>query len=191
MVQILSEFGQPVARVCVDQGGEFLNPIFNGEMKRRGIDVHYTSNKCYLVERAIQSLKNYITKFLDNQQNKNYVHHLQHIFYTLNNRPHRFLNNLTPENASRPEYRHRVLNIIVNKSRRKRKSPNFKVGQKVRLWKWQNKFSRSFQQKFTDEIFIIAEVKTTLPIPSYRLKDLEGDDIIGTVYEHELQPVIK
>ena len=60
-----------------------------------------------------------------------------------------------------------------------------KVGDKVRIYKYKGTFSRGFKPNFTNEIFTITEVLDTNP-PTYRIKDSNGEDIIGSFYAEEL-----
>ena len=48
------------------------------------------------------------------------------------------------------------------------------------------KFGRSYQQDFTDEVFIINKVFTNLPRARYQLVDLNGQIILGNAIDEEL-----
>ena len=66
------------------------------------------------------------------------------------------------------------------------KNPKFKVGDRVRISKYKNSFAKGYMPNWSEEIFIIKKVKNTVPW-TYVLNDLNGEDIIGTFYENELQ----
>ena len=66
------------------------------------------------------------------------------------------------------------------------KEPKFKVNDRVRIFKWKTIFSKEHTGYFTNEIFIVDEIVYTSPI-TYRLKDLNGEQILGKFYAHELQ----
>ena len=66
------------------------------------------------------------------------------------------------------------------------KSRKFKVGDQVRISKYKNIFAKGYMPNWSEEIFIIKKIKNTVPW-TYVLNDLNGEEIIGTFYENELQ----
>ena len=66
------------------------------------------------------------------------------------------------------------------------KNPKFKVGDHVRISKYKNIFAKGYMPNWSEEIFIIKKIKNTVPW-TYVLNDLNGEKIIGTFYENELQ----
>ena len=66
------------------------------------------------------------------------------------------------------------------------KNPKFKVGDHVRISKYTNIFAKEYMPNWSEEIFIIKKIKNTVPW-TYVLNDLNGEKIIGTFYENELQ----
>jgi hypothetical protein len=69
----------------------------------------------------------------------------------------------------------------------KRKGKNkFKINDRVRIFKWKNKFEKGYTARWSEEIFKIIEVINSSPV-TYRIKD-ENDEVIdGRFYESELQ----
>ena len=65
-------------------------------------------------------------------------------------------------------------------------NPKFSVGDKVRISKKKKTFEKGYTTRWTEEIFPIVEVKHTLPI-TYKIADLNEEEIQGTFYEPELQ----
>ena len=61
----------------------------------------------------------------------------------------------------------------------------FKVGDRVRISKYKNIFAKGYMPNWTEEVFIISEIKNTVPW-TYVINDLNGEEIIGTFYEKEL-----
>ena len=47
-------------------------------------------------------------------------------------------------------------------------------------------FEKAFTSNWTEELFIVSDVRATKPI-TYKIKDLKGEDIKGTFYHQELQ----
>ena len=66
------------------------------------------------------------------------------------------------------------------------KDPKFKVGDHVRISKYKNVFAKGHMTNWSEEIFIIKKIKNTVPW-TYVINDLNGEVIIGTFYEKELQ----
>ena len=66
------------------------------------------------------------------------------------------------------------------------KGPKFKVGDHVRISKYKNIFAKGYTPNWSEEVFVIKEVKNTVPW-TYVINDLNGEEITGTFYEKELQ----
>ena len=66
------------------------------------------------------------------------------------------------------------------------KDPKFKVGDHVRICKYKNIFAKRYTPNWYEEVFVIKKVKNTVPW-TYVINDLNGEEIIGTFYEKELQ----
>ena len=66
------------------------------------------------------------------------------------------------------------------------KDPKFKVGDHVRISKYQNIFTKGYTPNWSEEVFIVSKIKNTVPW-TYVINDLNGEEIIGTFYEKELQ----
>ena len=66
------------------------------------------------------------------------------------------------------------------------KDPKFKVGDHVRISKYKNIFAKGYIPNWSEEVFVIKKVKNTIPW-TYVINDLNGDEIIVTLYEKELQ----
>ena len=62
----------------------------------------------------------------------------------------------------------------------------FKFSDKVRISKCNRKvFDKGYTPNWTDEIFLVDKIQSTNPI-TYRLKDLNNQEIQGSFYEPEL-----
>ena len=62
----------------------------------------------------------------------------------------------------------------------------FSVRDKVRISKKKKTFEKRYTTRWTEEIFTIVKVKRTSPV-TYKIADLNGEEIRGTFYEPELQ----
>ena len=63
---------------------------------------------------------------------------------------------------------------------------NLKLVIYVRISKYKNIFTKGYMLNWSEEIFIINKIKNTVPW-TYVINDLNGEEIIGTFYENELQ----
>ena len=61
------------------------------------------------------------------------------------------------------------------------KNPKFKVGDLVIISKYENIFAKGYTPNWSEDIFVIKKVKTTVPWTYFI------NEIIGTFYEKELQ----
>ena len=78
-------------------------------------------------------------------------------------------------------------NIYINTDKEiNDKDPKFKVGDRVRISKYKNIFAKGYMPNGSEEVFVIKKVKNTVPW-TYVINDLNGEEIIGTFYEKELQ----
>ena len=66
------------------------------------------------------------------------------------------------------------------------KDPKFKVGDYVRISKYKNIVAKGYTSNWSEEGFVISKIKNTVPW-TYVMNDLNGEEIIGTFYEKELQ----
>ena len=66
------------------------------------------------------------------------------------------------------------------------KNPKFKVVDHVKISKYKNIFAKGYMPNWSEEIFVIKKIKNTVPW-AYVINDLNGEEIIGTFYENELQ----
>ena len=66
--------------------------------------------------------------------------------------------------------------------------PKFKVGDHVRISKYKNIFAKGYTPNWSEEVFVIKEIKNTVPW-TYVINDINGQEITGTFYEKELQKI--
>ena len=64
--------------------------------------------------------------------------------------------------------------------------PKFKIGDHVRISKYKKYFPKGYISDWSEEVFVIKEIKNTAPW-IYIINDLNYQEIIETFYEKELQ----
>ena len=67
-----------------------------------------------------------------------------------------------------------------------KKFPKFKVNDHVRISKHKNIFAGGYVPNWSEEVFIVNEIKYTVPW-TYTISDLNREKVIGAFYEKELQ----
>ena len=94
---------------------------------------------------------------------------------------------MTPVQASKKENELRVWrNLYPEHLEIHDINPKFSVRDKVRISKKKTTFEKGYTTRWTEEIFMIIEVKRTSPVKS-KIADLNGEEIKGIFYEPELQ----
>ena len=79
-------------------------------------------------------------------------------------------------------------NTYINTSKEiNNKDPKFKIGDYVRISKYKNILAKKYMPNWSEEVFIIQKVKILLRELTYVINDLNGEEIIGTFYEKQLQ----
>lgn len=95
---------------------------------------------------------------------------------------------MAPMDVTKKNEKKVKLNINRNRQKYKKldKKVKFKVGDKVRISKYKKVFDKGYLPNWTNEIFTVYKVQTTIPT-TYLLKDHNGDVLQGSFYEKELQ----
>ena len=145
----------------------------------------YSTNneeKSVVAERFIRSLKNKIYKYMTAISKNVYIDKLDDIVTEFNNNYHTTIK-MKPVDDKGNTYTD--FEKEVND-----KNPKFKVGDHVRISKYENIFAKGYMPNWSEEVFIISKIKNTVPW-TYINNDLKGEKIIGALYEKELQTTNK
>ncbi|KAK3108257.1 hypothetical protein FSP39_004278 [Pinctada imbricata] len=194
--------GRHPKEIRTDKGSEFKNKWLAEFFKTRGIHHYVTQNetKANYAERVIRTLKVLFYRYFTHNRTHKYMGVLQDIVRNYNNRSHRSLNGLSPSEVN-PEneailWKEMYIDVL-NKSKIRRnkkkiyKRFKFKRGDYVRLSSLKRTFQRDYEQKWSEEVFIITRRFLRQGIPVYKVSDYDEDPIEGTFYESELQKVNK
>ena len=74
---------------------------------------------------------------------------------------------------------------MTRKIKNNPKTPKFKVNDRVRITKYKNILIKCYTENWSREIFIIDSVLKINPW-AYKIKDLNGEKIIGSFHEKDL-----
>ena len=138
----------------------------------------HNEGKSVVAERFIRTLKTKIYKYMAAISKNVYIDKLDDIINEYNNTYHRAIK-MKPVDVKDNTY------IDFGKEVNN-KDPKFKIGDHVRISKYKNIFAKGYTPNWSEEVFVIKKVKNTVPW-TYAINDLNGDEIIGTFYEKELQ----
>ena len=102
-----------------------------------------------------------------------------------NNKIHRSISVSQTEASENPNIIQEKINNNNNENNLIEKQ-KFNIGDRVRIYKWKNKFEKVVTHFWTKEIFIIKKIYDTKPF-TYKLYDLNNEEIVGRFYARELQ----
>ena len=170
-------------KMWVDKDKEFYN-----ENVKSLVELYSTENKekSSVVERWIRTMKERMWKYFTDNNTNRYVDILQDLVKGYNNTRHSSIK-MTPVEVSKKKNELPVWRTLYpDHLERHDINPEFSVGDKVRISKKKKTFEKGYTTRWTEEIFTIVEVKRTSPM-TYKIADLNGEEIKGSFYEPELQ----
>jgi hypothetical protein len=182
---IITSNGRRPVEVWRDKGTEF----YNRHVKKL-LDLISSENeqKSSVVERWNLTMKQRMFKYSTASNTRRYVDVLSDMVSPYNNIKHSAIKQ-TPVQASNPENSYRTYmnlcgEIVHDNSPKPR--PKFAVGDKIRITVKKNVFRKGYLPRWTEELFTVSAIQYTDPI-TYKIKDLNGEEIKGTFYEQEMQ----
>ena len=154
---ILKESNSKPNKIWVDKGREFYNTSFKKWLKDNNIEMYSTNNdrKSVIAERFIRTLKNKIYKYMTSVSKNVYIDKLDDIVKKYNNTYHTSIK-IKPVDVKDNTY-------IDFKKEVNDKNPKFKIGDHVRISKYNNIFNKGYMPNWSEEIFIIKKIKNTVP----------------------------
>ena len=177
---ILKQPNRKSNKICVDKYSEFYNISFKKWLQENDIVMYSTNNegKSVVAERFIRTIKNKIYKYMTSISKKVYIDKLDDIVNEYNN---------TYATAIKMKPIDVKDNTYINTDKEVNdKDPKFKVGNHVRISKYKNIFAKCYSPNWSEEVFVIKEVKNAVPW-FYVISDLNSEEITGIFYEKELQ----
>ena len=135
-------------KLWVDKGTEY-GGIFKKFCKEKSIEVYSTMSetKAAFAERAIQSLKHIIYRYIEDHGEK-FINNLPQFVTTMNCRINRSIGK-SPRDVKNTDF----LSILYNKPLTRYMKLKFEVGDRVRISKNDIPFRKGYKPQFTGEIF--------------------------------------
>ena len=115
----------------------------------------HNEGKSVVAERFIRTLKNKINKFMISVSNIVYMDKLDDIVNKCNNTYHKKIK-MKPVDVNPSMY------VDFHKENNK-EDPKFKVDDHVRISKYKSIFSKDYVPNWSEEVFVIKQVKNTVP----------------------------
>ena len=171
-------------KIWVDKGTEFAG-AFKKFCAADGIQVYSTMSetKAAFAERTMRSMKKILYRYMEDFGYK-YIHKLPQFIDTLNSRRNSSID-MKPNTVKKCDF----MSILYSKPLREFKRPIFKVGDRVRISKYDLLFLKGYKPQFTREVFENVAIATRKP-PLYTIKDEQDEIIRGQFYQKELIKVI-
>lgn len=172
-----------------DEGKEFYNKHVQRSMNKHGINHYstYSKMKASIVERFNRTFLNKLWPKFNIQGSHKWLHHLQQIIDQYNSTVHRTIK-MRPIDVNE-ENQKRLLETVYkrNQTISANKTTNkFKINDYVRISKYKSLFEKGYTPNWSTELFRITCVLVTEPV-TYRLVDLNDNEVKGCFYEYELQ----
>ena len=185
---ILNKCGEKPEKLNSDRGSELICKQFQKFLKDNNI-YHYLSyslRKCPVVERFNLTFQQLLYKIMAQNNSKQWTKFIEQALKIYLNRKHRTIG-MTPLEAEQEKNQTILRKIYYEKYMKSEvKKPKFQVGDSVRIWKARGTFHRGYMEDFSREHFTIIKVLKNLPVARYRLKDYNGEEIVGNFFEDEL-----
>ena len=154
---ILQKSKRKPSKIWVDHGSEFYNNAFKNFLKNNGIEMYSTHNEG----------KSVIAKrFIKTLKNKIYKH---------------------MTTVGKNVYFDVLDHIVDNYNNTYHSSIKMKPKDvPVRISKFKNVFAKGYTPNWSEEIFVVKKIKNAVPW-TYNISDLNGEEIVGSFHEKELQ----
>ena len=180
--KIIKQYNRKPNKIWVDQGSEFYNRDFKKWLSDNNIIMYSTYNegKSVVTGRFIRTLKNKLYKHMTTTSKNVYYNVLDDVVGKYNNTKHSTIK-MKPIDVKN--------NKRVYIDEHNEKDSRFKVGDRVRISKFKNIFAKGYTPNWSKEIFIVDKINDTVPY-TYNIKNVNGEKIIGSFYDRELQNTI-
>lgn len=197
---ILQTEGKAPLKLQTDEGKEFGNTVFQQYLKDRHISFFTLKSqfKAALCERFNRTLKEKMWRYFTHVGNYQWLQVLQSLVNAYNDAKHRSLNfgTMTPNQATDPRWtrllrEQQEAQVPQRVTLRNPTLPPLRINDYVRVSKTKRTFAKGYLPSWTEEVFQVARIIGQYEPIEYKIKDYLGEEIQGSFYRAELQPVSK
>lgn len=176
------------SKIGVDFGSEFYNRNVRALLDKYNIKLYSVHNepKMAIVERFNRTLKSRMWKYFTRHNTERYINVLGYLVTSYNNTYHRTIG-MSPSDVNESN-ESMLWQKLYQKDFLKSVKYKYEIGDHVRISKIKQTFEKGYLPNWTNEIFIIYQRHATNPV-TYKLKDLQNENLMGSFYEDELIPV--
>ena len=169
----MNELKRKPNKIWVDKSSEFYNRLIKLFLQNNDIEIYSTHNerKSVIAGRFIRTLKNRIYKYMTWASKNVYIDKLDDIVNKYNNTCHGKIK-MKPVDVKSSTY-------IYSSKEINDEDPKSKIGDIVRISKYEKIFVKGSTPNWSQKVFVIKEVKSTVPW-TYVINDLNGQEIVGT-----------
>ena len=168
--KIIKQFNRKPNKIWVDQGGEFYNNAFKKWLSDNNIIMYstYNESKSVVAEIFIRTLKNKLYKHMTATGKNVYYVVLDDRVNEYNNTKHSIIK-MKPIDVKDNNKR-----VYLDEDNEK--DIRFKVGDRVRISKFKNIFTKGYTPNWSKGIFIVDKINDAVPY-TYNIKDLNDEEI--------------
>ena len=176
-IETINESKRKPIELWVDQRREFYNSPLQKWLDSNDILMHSTHNegKSIVAERFIRTLKGKIYKKMIANDSKSYIGYLNKLVFKYNHTYHLFIGK-KPIDAD--------YSALTEQIEPNHKALKFKVGDRARISKYKNIFSKVYTEHWSREIFAVDSV-LKINLCTCKIKDLNVENLIVSFYEKE------
>jgi hypothetical protein len=179
-------------RVCrylqVDMGKEFYGSPFLKMLKRYNIKIFSTFSeiKNSIGERFNRTIMDRISRYWTHVGRHKYIDILSQVVDNYNNSYHRSIK--TKPSLVTKENEMNVFRTLYPEATKSESLPKYKVGDIVRIASQKALFDKGYRNNWSNSLYRIRGFKNSVP-HHYFIEAMNGEEIIGGFYEHEIQKV--
>ena len=188
--QIFAEDHRKPVKLQTDKGTEFSNRTFQTYLREQGVEFFVTQNediKAAVVERFNRTLKQRLYRYFTRKNTSRFIEVLPSLVRSYNRSYHRSIKRAPVSvTADKQEEVWQTLygDHAVGGARHRTLQP----GDRVRISKAKKTFRKAYLGNWSEELFTVSRVLKTSPV-TYKLKDDNGEEIVGSFYQQEIQKV--
>ena len=173
-----------------DKGSKFKNKVFQSWLLKQKIHfltTHNEETKASIVERFNRTIKSRMWHCFTSKNSRRYIDIPKNFAFSYNHFYHRSIKQ-TPASVTF-ENQEKVWQILCPDDNLP-KIPTLKENDTVRISKVKSQLHKGYFPNWSEEIFAVSKAISGNP-SSYKLKDLEGEELEGNFYSEELQKTSK